>query len=89
VFAPEIVIPTLINIMNKYGSKGLWGKYGFKDAFNPTLNWIDNDFLGIDQGPIVIMIENFRTGFVWEYCMKDPVIIEGLKKLNFRTKTSN
>lgn len=86
VFIPEIVIPTLINMYEKYGEKGLWGKYGFKDAFNPSLNWIDKDYLGIDQGPIVIMIENFRTGLIWEYCMKDPVIIQGLENLNFIKK---
>ena len=81
-FAPEIVIPTIMNFKEKYGDKGLWGKYGFKDAFNPTLNWFDNDYLGIDQGPIVIMIENFKTGFVWKYCMNDPVIKKGMEKLN-------
>jgi hypothetical protein len=84
VFSPETVIPTLMNLYNKYGEKGLWGKYGFRDAFNPTLNWVDKDYLGIDQGPIVIMIENLRTGLVWEYCMKDPVIKEGLEKLGFK-----
>ncbi len=86
VFAPEVVIPTLLHMYKKYGNKGLWGEYGFKDAFNPTLDWIDTDYLGIDQGPIVIMIENLRNGFVWEYSMRDPVIKEGLEKLGFRQK---
>jgi len=81
VFAPEIVIPTIRNILSKYGNKGLWGKYGFKDAFNPTADWIGTDYLGIDQGPIVIMIENFKNGFVWKYTMKDPVIKKGLDVL--------
>jgi len=82
-FAPEISIPTLYNMYEKYGKKGLWGKYGFVDAFNPTVNWFASDYLGIDQAPIVLMIENYKTGFVWKYCMKDPVIIEGLKRLGF------
>ncbi|MDO8548980.1 MAG: glucoamylase family protein [Ignavibacteria bacterium] len=83
VFAPEIVIPTLMNINEKYSSKGLWGQYGFLDSFNLTLNWFNSDYLGIDQGPIVIMIENFRTGLVWKYVMKDPLIQEGLVRLGF------
>ncbi len=69
--------------MRTYKDKGLWGKYGFKDAFNPTVDWVDTDYLGIDQGPIVIMIENLRTGLVWEYCMKDPLLKKGLEKLDF------
>jgi hypothetical protein len=84
VFAPEIVIPTLLNMYEKYGKQGLWGPYGFYDAFNPTLNWFNPDYLGIDEGPILLMIENFRTGLVWEYCMKDPVVQEGLVRLGFR-----
>lgn len=83
VFAPEIVLPTLISMMEKYGDKGLWGKYGFVDSFNPTLNWFNKDYLGIDQGPFVIMIENFRTGLVWDYVMKDQLIIKGLQRLGF------
>lgn len=79
VFAPEIVIPTLINMKETYGDKRLWGKYGFVDAFNPTANWYDKDYLGLDQGPIVLMIENYRTGFVWKYMMKDEIIQKGLK----------
>ncbi|MCX6246195.1 MAG: Tat pathway signal protein [Bacteroidetes bacterium] len=81
-FAPEIVIPTIKSMNEKYGKK-LWGKYGYYDAFNPTAKWVDTDFLGIDQGPMLIMIENFRTGLVWNYVMKDPVIQKGLNKLGF------
>ncbi|AFH48893.1 Hypothetical protein IALB_1182 [Ignavibacterium album JCM 16511] len=84
VFAPEICIPTLKNITDKYGPKGLWSKYGLLDAFNPTLNWFNPEYIGIDQGPIVIMIENLRTGLVWKYFMKDSLIQKGLEKLNFK-----
>lgn len=86
VFAPEIVIPTLKNMYEKYGEKGLWDKYGFKDAFNPTVGWYDDDYLGLDQGPIIIMIENLRNGFVWKTTMKDEVIQKGLNKLGFIQK---
>jgi hypothetical protein len=81
-FAPEIVIPTIKSMNEKYGKK-LWGKYGYYDAFNPTAKWVDDDFLGIDEGPMLMMIENFRTGLVWNYVMKDPIIQKGLNKLGY------
>lgn len=81
-FAPEIVLPTIKSINAKYG-KELWGKYGYYDSFNPTAKWVNNDFLGIDEGPMLIMIENFRTGLVWDYVMKDPIIQKGLTKLGY------
>jgi hypothetical protein len=83
-FAPEICIPTLINIYESFYKKGIWKKYGFVDAFNLTVDWFAEEFLGIDQGPIVLMIENYRNGFVWKYVMKDKIIQNGLKKLNIR-----
>lgn len=81
-FAPEIVIPTARNMIEKYGDR-LWGKYGFYDSFNPTANWVNDDWIGIDQGPMMIMIENFRTGLVWDYVMKDRIIRDGLNRLGF------
>lgn len=81
-FAPEIVLPTIKAINQRYGAK-IWGKYGYYDSFNPTADWVDNDFLGIDEGPMFLMIENFRSGLVWEYVMKDPVIQKGLERLGF------
>jgi len=81
-FAPEIVLPTIKSVNEKYG-KNLWGKYGYYDAFNPTAKWYNDDFIGIDQGPMLIMIENFRTGLVWDNIMKDPIIQKGLNKLGF------
>ncbi len=81
-FAPEIVLPTIKSMIDKYGDK-LTGKYGLSDSFNLTAKWFDTDYLGIDQGPLVIMVENFRSGLVWNYVMKDPVIQKGLNKLGF------
>ncbi len=81
-FAPEIVFPTMKSMNEKYGSK-IWGKYGYYDSFNLTAKWVDNDFLGIDEGPMLMMIENFRTGLVWNYVMKDPIIQKGLNTLGF------
>jgi hypothetical protein len=83
VFAPEIVVPTIMNIHRLYSDKGLWSKHGMLDAFNPTVNWFSPDYIGIDQGPIVIMLENFRSGLIWNYFMKDSLVHNGLKKLGF------
>jgi len=76
-FAPEIVIPVLHNLYDNYNAE-LWSTYGFKDAFNLSLGWWGTDYIGIDQGPIVIMIENYRTGRVWNRMMKNPDIQDGL-----------
>lgn len=61
----------------------LWGEYGFKDAFNPTADWVAGSYLAIDQGPIIGMIENYRTGLLWELFMSHPDVQKGLKKLGF------
>jgi hypothetical protein len=82
VFAPEIVLPTINNFNEKYADS-LWGPYGYFDSFNPTLNWFNKEYIGIDQGPLLLMIENFRTGLVWNYVMKDSVIQKGLTRLGF------
>ncbi|MBN1154339.1 Tat pathway signal protein, partial [candidate division KSB1 bacterium] len=84
VFAPELCIPTLMAMKERYGDQGLWGRHGFLDSFNPTLDWYNKDYLGIDQGPILLMIENLRSGLIWKYSMRDPVILRGLKRLGFR-----
>ncbi len=81
-FAPEIVLPTIKSMIERNGTK-IWGKYGFYDAFNHTANWVNDDFVGIAQGPMLIMIENFRSGLVWNYVMQDPIIQKGLTKLGF------
>jgi len=82
-FAPGVVLPTIKSLNAKYGRK-LWGIYGYYDAFNPTAKWVDNDFLGIDEGPMLMMLENFRTGLIWNYVMKDPIIQKGLNRLGFK-----
>jgi len=57
--------------------------YGFRDAFNLTANWWDTDVIGIDQGPIVLMIENYRTESVWDRGMQIPAITLGLSRAGF------
>ena len=61
----------------------LWGEYGFYDAFNITEEWTANSYLAIDQGPIIVMIENYRTGLIWDLLMSSPEVKAGLSKLGF------
>jgi hypothetical protein len=61
----------------------LWGEYGFYDAFSQEVGWFSDGYLAIDQGPIVAMIENYRTGLLWDLFMQDPEIKAGLDKLGF------
>jgi hypothetical protein len=96
-FAPEIVVPTLLAMRRKYGDN-VFSTYGFVDAFNPTFvapvpvaggrvdpaqGWFDSDYLGIDEGPIVSMIENYRSGLIWNTMRKSPYIIRGLRRAGF------
>ncbi len=83
-FAPEIVLPALLEMRRRYGDR-LFSTYGFKDAFNPSFRggWVDTDYLGIDQGPILAMIENHRTGLVWRTLRKNPHLLRGLRRAGF------
>jgi len=66
----------------KLGDK-LWGDYGFVDAFNLSQLWFANSFLAIDQGPQIVMIENYRSGLLWNLFMSCPEVKQGLKALGF------
>jgi len=66
----------------KLGDK-IWGQYGFIDAFNLTNIWFDSDCLAIDQGPEMVMIENYRSGLLWNLFMSCPEIKTGMTKLGF------
>jgi hypothetical protein len=97
-FAPEIVIPTIRAFRARYG-ENLYQKYGFLDSFNPSytftdvplqhgtvvenVGWFANDYLGIDQGPIVAMIENYRSGAIWNLMKRNPHIRRGLERAGF------
>jgi len=67
----------------------LWGPFGFYDAFSETENWYPVKYLAIDQGPIPVMIENYRSGLLWKLFMSCPEIKEGLKKLGFDSPALN
>ena len=89
-FAPEIVLPTLQHFNDVYPEVA--SKFGFKCSFNPTFQsenhkgegWISEGYYGLDQGPIVMMIENYRTGFLWRLMKRCPAIVEGLRKAGFQ-----
>ena len=61
----------------------LWGEYGFYDAFNITEQWWADSYIAIDQGPIICMIENYRSGLLWDLFMSCPEVQSGLDKLGF------
>lgn len=61
----------------------LWGPYGFYDAFNPGEDWYATSTLAIDQGPIIVMIENYRTGLIWNLFMSAPEVQIAMTKLSF------
>lgn len=97
-FAPEIVIPTIHAFRARYGA-AIYKKYGFLDSFNPSftfedvplhhgklvkgVGWVDSDYLGIDQGPIVAMIENYRSELIWKVMQRNPHIRRGLERAGF------
>jgi len=83
-FAPEVVIPALHHLYDNYGG-AIWGQYGFKDAFNLTRFWFGQDYIGIDEGPIVIMIENYLNERVWDRFMTNPYVATGLARAGFLT----
>jgi len=81
-YAPEIVFPALRSMKDAHGSK-LYANYGFRDAYNIQHNWFDSDYIGIDQGPILLMVENFRSELVWRTMRRDPIIQRGLQRAGF------
>jgi exo beta-1,2-glucooligosaccharide sophorohydrolase (non-reducing end) len=62
----------------------LWGIYGFRDGFNLTENWFEDVNMGLNQAPIVVMIENYRSGLIWRLFMSNPEIEPALKNIGFQ-----
>ncbi|MEN2401636.1 alpha-L-fucosidase [Flavobacterium sp. MC2016-06] len=83
-YTPKESLAALRYFYEKLGTK-IWNeKAGFIDSFNETVNWGDGSYLAIDQGPIICMIENYRSGMLWDYFMSAPEIQTALGKLNFK-----
>ncbi len=83
-FMPTDTIACLANLYRLYGATA-FKAYGFVDAFNPLNGWTDTDVLGIDQGIMMLMAENYRTGFVWDHFMKNPEAQRGMKLAGFKS----
>jgi hypothetical protein len=83
-YAPQYSMQALRHFYYDLGDK-IWGDYGFVDAFSESHNWYAKSYLAIDQGPIVVMIENYRSGLLWNLFMSCPEIQRGLKKLDFQS----
>jgi hypothetical protein len=97
-FAPEIAIPGAEALLKQHGDR-IFQKYGFVDSFNPSFTdtgarvetgsvdpkhgWVAKDYLGIDQGPILLQAANYRDDFVWRYIRRVPAIRHGLKRAGF------
>jgi len=94
-FAPEIVLPAIAQMRQRYGEH-LYSTFGFFDAYNPSfdghpltgtvvpgLGWFDVDYLGIDEGLILGMIENYRSGLVWKLMRTSPYLRQGLARAGF------
>jgi hypothetical protein len=96
-FAPEIVLPSLQEMLQRHGER-IYSRFGLLDAFNPSFEhrvkfaygrlapgfgWVDNDYLGIDQGPIVAMISNYRDGLVWNVMRNNAYLVRGLRRAGF------
>ncbi|MCW3092568.1 MAG: periplasmic beta-glucosidase [Ferruginibacter sp.] len=82
-YTPEYSMKALKHFYYDLGDK-IWSEYGFTDAFNETKNWYAKSHLAIDQGPIIVMIENYRSGLLWKLFMSCPEIKNGLNKLGFK-----
>ncbi|HLJ38623.1 MAG TPA: glucoamylase family protein [Steroidobacteraceae bacterium] len=94
-FAPEIVLPAMLEMYRRYGSS-IYSAYGFFDAFNASFRksptdplrpghpgWVDVDYIAIDQGPILAMIENYRSGLVWRLMRANAYLRRGLERAGF------
>jgi len=83
-YTPEYSMQVMRHWYNEMKDK-LWGTYGFYDAFSETAGWYPKHYLAIDQGPIVVMMENHRSGLLWKLFMSCPEVKTGLKKLGFES----
>lgn len=81
-YTPEESIGALKQFYRERGEK-IWGRMGFYDAYNVKLNWYTDSYLAIDQGPIINMIENYRSGLLWENFMANPEIAPALQSIGF------
>ncbi len=82
-YTPEYSMQALRHFYENLGDR-IWGEYGFVDAFNESKDWYADSYLAIDQGPIIVMIENYRSGLLWKLFMANEDVKRGLDKLGFK-----
>jgi len=80
-YTPEASMTALKHYYRDLGDT-MWGVYGLRDAINPTANWVSAIYMGLNQAPIVVMIENYRTGLVWKNFMSNPEMTTMVNKLS-------
>jgi hypothetical protein len=83
-YAPGEVMPVLRHLLERHGER-VWSRFGFIDAFCESQNWYADTVLAIDQGPIIVMMENHRTGLLWKLFMAVPEVQAGLRRLGFKS----
>jgi hypothetical protein len=83
-YTPKECLAAMKHLYHTYGER-LWGPFGFRDAFNPGRDWFTKTYLAIDQGPIVVMIENYRSGLLWKVFMSSPEIAPALKAIGWKS----
>ena len=83
-YAPREALGALRHFLTEHGEK-LWTPHGFSDAFCESKDWYADTLLAIDQGPIIVMMENFRTGLLWKLFMSVPEVRTGLRRLDFKS----
>ncbi|MDE2252180.1 MAG: hypothetical protein KGL25_12345 [Gammaproteobacteria bacterium] len=86
-YTPEASMAAFKHYYRELGAQ-LWDIYGPRDAYNPTLNWVSPIYMGLNQAPIVAMVENYRTGLLWKTFMSNPEIALMLRKLDEATAAS-
>lgn len=84
-YTPAESWKALKNYYYNYG-KFLWGEYGFRDAFNLQQNWCSEIYMGLNQAPMVVMIENYRSGLLWNLFMKDEDVRKGVEQLRIKNQ---
>jgi exo beta-1,2-glucooligosaccharide sophorohydrolase (non-reducing end) len=82
-YLPEASMRALKHFYRDRGAE-LWGPFGFRDAFNQQQDWVANINMGLNQAPMVVMIENYRTGLIWKTFMKNPEIKPALERIGFK-----
>jgi hypothetical protein len=83
-YAPAEVLAVLRHFLVRLGDR-IWNRYGFVDAFCEQRGWVADTYLAIDQGPIVVMMENHRSALLWELFMQVPEVRTGLRRLGFES----